>query len=511
MQSVAIIDLGSNTARLVALRFEPHRRYQMVDELSEVVRLSQGMGPEQLLQPEPFERGIEVLETFKSYCDAAGIHEIMAVATSAVRSARNGDDFLRAAEERAGITLTVLAGDEEARAGCLAAANSFDLEDAAVFDLGGGSMQLSLMRDRRFVHGAAYPLGAVRTSEGFLRSDPPKKKERKALRREVAKLLAEARKGFPAGLPVVGMGGTLRNLAGMVQTRRGYQPDLLHGYALATDVLEDLVEELAGMTVAQRRGLSEINADRADIITAGAIVILEVLRELGAKEVFVSGQGLREGLFYPYLVPGGHHLIADLREFSALNLMRMYYDNPPHNLHVRALALQLFDQLADLHGMGEGERSLLAAAALVHDIGMAVDYYGHHKHGMYLVMNRSLPGYSHREQTIIGLLVRYHRRGNPKDEGLGTALDAQDVGKVRAMAGLLRLAEYLERGKAQRVKELRCRHEDGLVIDAVADGDVMVEVREANAHSDLLAAVLGIAVRVEAASGATSGGTMVSA
>lgn len=498
VRSVAIIDLGSNTARLVALTYEQGRRYQMVDELSEVVRLSQGMEPEGLLRPEPFERGIKVLRTFKSYCDAVGIHEIRATATSAVRSARNGAEFIDAARRQAGITLRVLPGEEEASAGCLAVANSLSVTDAVVFDLGGGSMQLSLMRDRRFVGGTAYPLGAVRTSEAFITTDPPKKRERKALAKHVGELLRDQLRALPPGLPVVGMGGTLRNLAGIVQARAAYQPDLLHGFVLRRDALEALVDELAGMSTAQRRAIEELNDDRADIIVAGAVVIVELMRGLRADEVVISGQGLREGLFYPYLIPQGDHLVPDLREFSALNLMREYYDNPAHNHHVRRLALQLFDQLAAIHQMGAPERELLSAAALVHDIGMAVDYYGHHKHGMYLVMGRSLPGYSHREQTIIGLLVRYHRRGNPKDEGYGVALGQEDVVRLRALAAVLRVAEYLERGKAQRVKGVRCVLDGGLVIEALAEGDVMVEVSEANAHCELLASVLRMPVHVVA-------------
>ncbi len=498
MRTVGIIDLGSNTARLVVMAFEPGRRYQLADELREVVRLSEGMGEERILRAEPFERGIEVLRTFRSYCDAAGIDEIRATATSAVRSARNGPAFVRAARERAGVELDTLAGDSEARCGALAVANSLAIEDAVVFDLGGGSMQLSVLEGRRFAGGRAYPLGAVRTTERFLRSDPPKGKERRALVREVRKVLAESLDAMPAALPLVGMGGTLRNLANVVQSRAGYRPEMLHAYRLRAAELEALVDELAGMSVSQRRAVPGLNRDRADIILAGGLVILTLMQERGADEVTISGQGLREGLFYPYLFPEEEgHLAPDLRSFSVLNLMRAYHDRPAHNGHVRRLALALFDQLADLHGLGQAERELLGHAAWVHDVGMAVDYYGHHKHGMYLVMGRPLPGFSHREQVLIALLVRYHRRGTPAEQGYGAVLDGSDMQRVGVLAGLLRVAEYLERSKAQRVREVRCHAAPGYVqIEARSVGDATVEVREADAHADLLASALSATVDV---------------
>lgn len=497
MRSVGIIDLGSNTARLVVLLFEPGYRYQLLDELREVVRLSEGMGPSRILRAEPFERGLKALRVFGSYCDAVGIDQLRATATSAVRAAVNGGAFVDAARQRTGIELEVLSGPQEASYGALAVANSLDVRDAVVFDLGGGSLQLSLLQDRSFAGGDALPLGAVRTTEAFLAADPPRSKEIRQLRKHVRALLEPRLAQLPGSLPVVGMGGTLRNLANMVQSRSGYLPDLLHGYRLARSELEALVDELASLPLARRRDVKGLNRDRADIIVAGGAVIAETLAALGSEEVLISGQGLREGLFYPYLFPEAPHLAADLREFSALNLMREYYDNPEHNLHVRALALALFDQLAPLHGLGTQERELLSAAALVHDIGMAVDYYAHHKHGMYLVMGRALPGYSHREQVLIALLVRFHRRGTPSEEGYGSALQPGDLRRLTVLAGLLRLAEYLERSKAQRVREVRCHVGDGYVqIEAVSRGDAHIEVQQAGARSGLLASALEATIEV---------------
>lgn len=498
MQSVAIIDLGSNTARLVALAFEPERRFQMVDELRQLVRLSEGMGEERRIRPEPFERAIDALRTFRSYCDAAQVQHVHATATSAVRVAVNGAEFVEAARERAGIELRVLSGEEEAGAGVLAVANSMPFTDATVFDLGGGSMQVSAMRDRRYQEGHAYPLGAVRTTEEYLTSDPPKPKQVKALTRAVRRALEDDLARLPRGVPVVGMGGTLRNLANVVQQADGYAPPLLHGYRLKRSRLAGLVDDLVGMPVEARRVVAGLNRDRADIIVAGSLVIRTLLELLDADEVIISGQGLREGLFYPYLFPRDDHLARDVGAFSVWNLEREYHDHPEHDGHVRDLALRLFDELRPRHGYGEGERRLLAAAAVVHDIGMAIDYYAHHKHGMYLVMGRPLSGFDHREQAIIALLVRYHRRGAPSEQGLGAVLEAGDMQRVRVLAGILRMAEYFDRAKSQRIEALRCADPLAatLRIEASSRTEAHVEVQMAQLRSDLLADALGVPIEV---------------
>ena len=505
MRRIAIIDVGSNTVKLVDFAYEPGRSYRQVDELRSVVRLSEGMATTGRLGDAAVERGLSALRTFASYCRATDVDDVVATATSAVRGASNGAAFVAAVREHTGIELVVLSGEEEARSGSLAAANAFSLHDAVVLDLGGGSVQLSRLAGRRFASGSSWPLGAVRATESMLRGDPPKPKSVKALAaatREAVEPWFE-RNGGPTR-DLIGMGGTLRNLANVVQARRGYPLDLLHGYGLSRDALAELTEDLLGLTAARRAELPSLNRDRADIIVAGAVVIREVLAVSGADAIAVSGQGLREGLLYPFLVPHDDHLLDDVKAFSILNLMRQYHDQPAHNEHVRRVAWWLFDALEPVHGLGEGERDLLGAAALVHDIGMAVDYYRHEHHGFTLALGRALPGFSHREQVIVALLVRHHRKGQVSDGGLGDVLEANDMAAVRLLSGLLRVAEYLDRGKAQRVTGVSVHHGGGSVrIEAHAEGDARLEIDAARHRADLLASALGMRVDVVAGASAT--------
>ena len=279
----------------------------------------------------------------------------------------------------------MLSGEDEARIGALAVANGLGVHDAVTLDLGGGSFQLAELRDRRWRRGESWPLGAVRATERYLRGDPPKGKGVKALAAAAREAVVPWFAASGAATTFVGVGGTLRNLANVHQKRVGYPLDLLHGYRLPADDLQDIARDLAAMTTAERAAVPGLNRDRADIVAAGATVIAQVVAAAGVPEVLVSGQGLREGLFYPYLLPDApDHLLEDVRTFSVLNLMRQYHDDPAHNGHVRALALALFDALQGVHGLGPAERDLLGHAAWIHDIGMAVDYYRHEHHGLTL-------------------------------------------------------------------------------------------------------------------------------
>jgi exopolyphosphatase/guanosine-5'-triphosphate,3'-diphosphate pyrophosphatase len=501
---LAVIDLGSNTAKLIALSYRPGHGYRHLDQLRDVVRLSEGMGEGRVLRAEAMERALAALATFRAYCDATGVDEIVATATSAVRDAVNGDAFVARARSEAGIDLRVLSGEEEAAFGVLAVANSSAADDAVVLDLGGGSLQLSEMRARRSVGGTSWPLGAVRATEAFLTSDPPKKKQLRALRGAVSDAVGpwlegqaararEAEAFGPHELPWIGMGGTLRALANAWQARAGHPLDLLHGYRLPASGLHELAEELVATDAAGRRAVSGIASDRADIIAAGAVVLDRVLELAGRDEIVLSGQGLREGVFYPRLFPGAPgHLAPEVRDFSARNLMRLYHDDETHPERVAALALALFDAFAGALGHGPAERELLAAAARVHDVGMAIDYYGHHRHGQYVVLARPLPGFEHREQALIAAMVRWHRKGTPSAGPLAPLLEDGDEARLRDLTAMLRTAEQLERSKAGRVTGLRCHLGPGVVqIEVLARGDARLELQEAAARSDLLAEALG--------------------
>ncbi len=491
MQRLGIVDLGSNTARLVVFEYEAGRSFALVDEIRERIRLGAGLAADGRLSPQAIDRASAALHLFADYAAATGLGKLEVIATSAVREAANRDEILRRIDSLP-LEVQVLSGEEEARLSVLAVANGFDLEDAWVVDLGGGSIQVSLMQGRDFAHGRSFPLGAVRVTEEHLGSDPPQAEEVEALRRAVKdELGGVAREIADSKLPMVGMGGTIRNLAHAVQKHEAYPLALLHGYLLEASSLGALTDRLTRLTIRRRARVRGINPDRADIILGGALVIGWLIEAAGVRGLRISGQGVREGAFYRRFFPPPFRP-SDIREFSLENLFAQYPQPREHVERVRKLARALFDGLRPLHGMGDAETELLDAAALLHDSGMTVSYYRHHKHGAYLISSAALNGFSQREQALISLLVRYHRRGSPSLGPYKKLMRDGDHKRLLAMATCLRLAELLERSRAGRVSGLTVRLTDGSVrVDLQASEEPTVEIWEAGKHAALFEQAFG--------------------
>ena len=498
VKRIGIVDLGSNTMRLVVYTCEPGVWYRLAEQVREPVRLAEGVTRTGELTQAAMDRAFTALQLYGDYARDTHLSDLTVVATSASRDASNGAEFLERVR-KLDLDVTVLDGEEEASYGVLAVANSFDLDDAWVMDLGGGSAQVSRMKRRTFEAGRAYPLGAVRLTESYLSSDPPSDKEVKKLRAVVRKKLAEVAAEIRAKPdPLVAMGGTVRNLARAVQRQKGYPLSQLHGYFLDRADLERLVKSLRSKTSARRARMAGIKSDRADIIIAGALVYQTLLREADLPGMYVSGQGLREGIFFSRFLPEPH-LVSVVRDFGVHNLFSHFPQPIGHTEHVRFLSRRLFDELKPLHGYGWEEARLLDEAALLHDIGMAVGYHSHHRHGAFLIDTALLPGMSHRDLSLLTLLVRFHRKGDPRPGPMRTLISARDKTLLLRLTCCLRLAEYLERARARRVKDVGVRiGKNKVTMQLIAEQHLGVEVYEAQKQAPLFERAFGRKLEVAA-------------
>jgi exopolyphosphatase/guanosine-5'-triphosphate,3'-diphosphate pyrophosphatase len=309
--------------------------------------------------------------------------------------------------------------------------------------------------------------------------DEAPKKQRKALRAHVEQALAEDAPWLPrAGRRLVGIGGTMRNLAAAVQAEEGLPSLGVQGFEIRRERLDDLIEELAELPASERASIKGIKYARADLILAGAIVVQGVLEAGGFDAIEVTEAGLREGVFFAAHLDGDPPLFDDVRRASVLNLAARYKVDPAHTEHVCRLALGLFDELAaaGLHPGDRWERELLWCACVLHDIGMSVDYDDHHKHSRYLILNAGLPGFAPREVALIAQAARYHRKGMPDFAELEPLTADGDGARLDRMAILLRLAEDLERSRDQSVHAAHVRSDDGTIrLELESDGAAAVE------------------------------------
>lgn len=497
MQQVGIVDLGSKTARLVVYEYEPGKGFRMRDEIREPIRLGEGLARGGRLASAAIDRAEAVLRLYSDFARAIGLETLEILATSALRDAENREEFLDQVAPL-GLDVQLLSGEDEARLGVLAVANSFDLEDAWVMDLGGGSAQLSRMRKRLPEHCRSVPLGNVRLTETFLDDDPPTPEQVSRLEDAVAEQVGDLVEAMAEdGLPLIAMGGTVRNLAKAVMKREDYRFQVLHHYFLPRAPLEELVGRLVSIRAQERARVRGIHPDRGDVILAGALVYRWILRHAGRDGLWIAGQGLREGAFYRHFLPEPH-LLSDVRKFSVKNLFRRYPQPKPHTRRVRQLARDLFDDLQPLHGFGDEERELLDAAARLHDIGTAVSYYNHHKHGAYLVESAPVPGFDHRQQMLLSLAVRHYRKGTPKLGSYKKLLGDGDLERLNTLCACLRLAEDFERSRAGRVQGFEAQiNKKTVVLQVQAEEAPLVELAEAGKHGPLFRRAFGRKLKLQ--------------
>jgi exopolyphosphatase/guanosine-5'-triphosphate,3'-diphosphate pyrophosphatase len=452
--------------------------WKRTDEIYETVRIGAGLDETGRLSEEAMERALETLSVFERFCRANNLaaDDVHPIATSAIRDATNQAEFLARARERTGLKIEVLSSKDEAYFGYVAAINTTTLRDGAVVELGGGSMQLVRVTDRHAQDMESFPLGAVRLTERFLPGDgPAKKKELGRLREHVREALSGLKWLADAGPRLIGTGGAVRNLAAAAE-RAVEELDIgVQGFLITPDAMSELVDTLASQPVDERGETPGIKPGRGDIILAAAVA-LETVMQLGSFDgIEATEAGLREGVFLARTLLAGHEpLFENVREAAVHNLAIQYESDMTHVEHVATLSLQMHDSLvkAGLFEPKPGERELLWAASMLHDVGMTISYDDHHKHSRYLIVSAELPGFDPRERALIAQISRYHRKGAPKLGEIEALSEKGDEELLDRCSVILRLAEHLERGRDQAVSEARLRangHGVDLHLEAAGD------------------------------------------
>jgi exopolyphosphatase/guanosine-5'-triphosphate,3'-diphosphate pyrophosphatase len=514
---IAAIDLGSNSIHLVIVEVRPSGGFHVVASEKEMVRLGQTTLSRGRLSAAAMARGLEVLREYRRLCRSHRVDKVLAVATSAIREARNGEDYLMRIGQKTGIWPRVVSGQGEARLIYLAALHSIHLEGkrALVVDLGGGSLELAMGEGTRPDFVVSEKLGVLRLSARFGARDPLAGKDEHGLEAFVKQALEPHEKTVENAAPfcAIGTSGTALALGRLAhQMETGEAPESLNHVRVKASTLHELRERLCRLPLRERLRLPGMDEPRADILPVGAVILDTVLRRLGIEELVLSEWALREGLLLDYIHRHPRTLARaeaypDVRRRSVMALAERCQYDEAHARHTAALALSLFDQTRERHGLGDPERALLEYAALLHDVGHHISYPGHHKHTYYLIKNGDLRGFHPAEIEVLANVARYHRRGHPKRKhpGFGS-LPGPSRRAVRTLAGLLRVADALDRSHKQPVQRLVVsERRDALRIAAEARGDCELELWGVAGRLSLLEETLGVRARVEAVPSAQSG------
>ncbi|MBO0858703.1 MAG: Ppx/GppA family phosphatase [Chloracidobacterium sp.] len=470
---IAALDIGSNSIHLVIVETDREKPFRVVASAKEAVRLGRSEARDHRLSTEAMNRAVDCLKRFRRVAEFHGAKELIAVATSAVREAANGDQFIARAAREAGVEIDLLSGIEEARLIALAVSvrcKQSNRRQTLVIDIGGGSTELAVMKNGEPTRLISFKLGAVRLTEQYMKSDPIGEKQLRRLRSELREVIAHRAREIETDEIEVcyGTSGTINSLATLSLRRRLAEGERTSRrrleHSLALDELRALNIELASYTLEERAYAAGLNRQRAEIIIAGGQLLEALMEILKIEELVSCDWALREGVIIAHLSRhverGGAspaRLERDPSLRGALALARHYRTDMKHASRVAYLSLQLFDGLRSLHALGGEHRRLLAAAALLHDIGYFISHAGHHKHSAYLIQNSELTGFTSSEIAVIANVAYYHRGGLPKAKHeYYSELRVQDRDIARKLAALLRLADALDCDHEGSVRELSC-------------------------------------------------------
>jgi exopolyphosphatase/guanosine-5'-triphosphate,3'-diphosphate pyrophosphatase len=472
---IAAIDLGTNSLHMVVVQIEPTLpAFSFIAREKETVRLGDRDSDGNLKQ-EVIQRAIVTLRRFQEVAKTHNAETIIAVATSAVREAPNGKDFLERVEAELGLSVDLISGQEEARRIYLGVLSGmeFNNQPHVIIDIGGGSTELILGDSHEPRVLTSTKIGAVRLTKELITTDPISDAEfqylqaysRGMLERSVEEVLANFQFGEFARL--VGTSGTIETIA-MIHAREKLSnlPSTLNGYEFSLQDLQEWVNRLRQMNNSERAAIPGMPAKRSEVILAGAVILQEAMTLLGADSVITCERALREGVIVDWML--AHGLIENrlrfqtsVRQRSVLKTAQKYHVNLEHSDKIAVLALSIFDQTRGvLHHWGEDERQLLWAAAILHNCGHYVSHSSHHKHSYYLIRHSELLGYNETEIEIIANLGRYHRKSAPKKkhDNYRNLVNKNHRQIVNQLSAILRVAVALDRRQIGAVTRVESKY-----------------------------------------------------
>jgi exopolyphosphatase/guanosine-5'-triphosphate,3'-diphosphate pyrophosphatase len=499
---MAAMDIGTNSIRCIVVEADQKGGYKVLDDEKSTVRLGEQLALTGAISQQASERALAAVGRFRKLIAGLKVSAVEAIATSAMRSASNGQELLDALSVEFCHEIRVISGLEEAELAMVSAQRHFDMEYKryAVFDIGGGSLEITTALGSHIEECYSLDLGAVVMTERFLKRDPAGVNDLQKLQRHVrAQLKKKVDRSKVQLQTLIGSGGTTTAIGTMAMNALGKSYASIHGYEVLRSEVVHLLAMLTRKSLSERRLVPGLNADRADIIVAGIAVVEELMRFFGANQLLVNERGIREGLIIKAMEKHGLIPAAPAprtwRE-SALDFVRSCHVDEPHSLHVARLALSIFDGLSAPFNLKKSDRKLLEAAALLHDVGYFIAYSSHHKHSYHLIRHAELFGFSPRERELIAQIARYHRKSLPKRKHeTFQALGEADRQRVERLGGMLRLADGLDRRRSSAVHSVSCTFGGTLfTVRMKGSEDMSVEIFGATAKKDLLEKAFGMRV-----------------
>ncbi|MEG1710471.1 MAG: Ppx/GppA family phosphatase [Clostridia bacterium] len=489
MERVALIDMGSNTIRLVVYDVHEGGYYTLVDEMREAVRLGETEKDGSLKQTRVLQ-ALNTLKTYKKQCAVDKVDKILAVATAAVRQARNQKAFLSEVYNVTGIKLRVLSETEEATYVYQGVINSMDIPKGLIMEIGGGSTKFVYYNRRNILQIAIFPFGALTLTERFTNEESTPE----TIAENIERFFAEQLESLPwlkeldPDTQLIGVGGSFRNLARIVRRVNNYPLDMVHNYHMERNELVRVYEKMRALNFDKKMKIKGISAVRADVLPSALAAMKAFVDYCGFETIVTSSCGLREGFMFNYAVPLTiEKPISDVLGHSLLTYVEFSGENKMHCEQVFFLCIQLFKQLRVLHKFPRSYIKILRCTSFMIDIGKRFKYYQNQKHASYMILNSNIYGITHHDLVMAALITDMYPSGEVNKHdwvNYSCILTDEDVEIAKKLSVIFKLAKSFDKSGSNAITEINCDVlGDSVIMKTEINGDATLEVKEAQGAS----------------------------
>ncbi len=487
MHRLGIIDIGSNSVRLVVVDVDSEGYFSIINEFKETVRLGD-TDENNVLKPERVQKALYTLQMFKTICEAVKSDKIIGVATAAVRKAPNQQEFIETVMKNTGIKVNVLEGWQEANFAYYGVIHSINETKGLIMDIGGGSTELIHFENQMVKNSISLPFGSIDLTKKFDTAWSISDKNANDLK----EFLIEQFDSVPwlkklKDLPLIGVGGTIRTIGKIDKKFKQYPLSLAHNYKIHSRSVQSIYEMAKGKPAEKRAKIKGLSKDRADIFFGACSAVWHLLEYCKIKHIIVSGSGIREGLVYDF-IEKNHGSINSVLDFSIENIMSRFKVDKQHSYHVYKLSTSMYDQLNGLLKIPKSAEKVLKTAAMLHDSGINISYYGHNSHSFYMILNSGINGLTHKEIIMSAFAASLHRHKKLKLnwKEYEQVLSNDDVDAIMKISLLLRLSESFDTCMDNFIEDVTCEFDsEKAVITLIAPKKPNVEINRALYAADV--------------------------
>lgn len=494
MDRVGIIDIGPSSLRLMLTEVDKNGYFKIIDELKTSIRLCHDLVKDYGICNENFNTILSTLRAYKSLCTVSGANKIFAVATESLREAKNKDILLSLINQELDIDIRVLSCDEEIYYNFLGVRRSMYIENSLLVEVAGTDTHLAWVKGNNIVKSITLPIGSVNLSYKFDLQDRILPHSLTSAFEYLYDLLENIdwlkETKFES---IIGIASTIRNVGKIDRVRKRYPFDITHNYELIDIDVQEIFNLLKCKDYKQRQKLEGVDPEHADIIVGGTAIFKKIANMVQCSKIVISGRGLREGLMYEYLNEK-YSIPNDILDYSINGILDTLNADKSHSKNVFDTTYYLYNALKPLHHLGDEFYNIIKTSSMLHDCGVSINYYGHHKHSFYIILNSYINGLTHKELLMSAAIAASHRFNSYQTpiSPFSGIINQLDLKTIKYIGVLVKIAEGLDRSLVGSVKKLTVSlHEETVTINVYSDIDVDFEIRQALRASENFKEVYG--------------------